>query len=321
MQKIKELHHSGSLFPFGIYKGTVDQPSTKLWDGNGSLFSSRRTSRKSWIFIGAGDADLFVGFAIVDAGFLSKAFAYVYDLKNNKLIEDGINIPLGFPNNFDPNLLSEWKLKNFCIRTENGIMRAIYYGKKFSLNLEIALNENGLSFICPSENSRPFHYTFKNSLLNVNAEWNDGKTMHKRENLSGAIDFSKGYPPRNTFWNWTSFMGKTDDGRAVGINLVDGFNGNMENVLWIENRHHFFGKMLYDYQPPINSSKWEVNSVDASLQLRLEPKGSRNENINVLLMKSKFTQVYGPMSGFFKEDDKIVNLEGFGVMEEHEALW
>jgi hypothetical protein len=66
---------------------------------------------------------------------------------------------------------------------------------------------------------------------------------------------------------------------------------------------------------------WEVNSVDASLQLRLEPKGSRNENINVLLMKSKFTQVYGPMSGFFKEDDKLVNLEGFGVMEEHEALW
>jgi hypothetical protein len=103
--------------------------------------------------------------------------------------------------------------------------------------------------------------------------------------------------------------------------LVDGFNGNMENVLWIEDRHHFFGKMLYDYQPPINSSTWEVNSVDASLQLRLEPKGSRNENINVLLMKSKFTQVYGPMSGFFKEDDKIVNLEGFGVMEEHEALW
>ena len=79
--------------------------------------------------------------------------------------------------------------------------------------------------------------------------------------------------------------------------------------------------MLYDYQPPINSSKWEVNAADASLQLILEPKGARKENINVLLMKSKFTQVYGPMSGFIKEDGDIVKIDGFGVMEEHEALW
>jgi hypothetical protein len=320
MQKIHELHKSGSLYPYGIYDGTVDQPSTKLWDGNGSITSPRRTKRKSWIFIGAGDEDIFIGFAIADAGFLSKAFAYVYDLKNNKLIEDGIDIPLGFPNSFDPNLLSEWKLKNFCISTQNGIMKAAYSGKIFGLNLEIELNDNGLSFICPSKNSRPFHYTFKNMLLNVKAEWNDGKILHKRD-LLGAIDFSKGYPPRHTFWNWTSFMGKTDDGRTVGLNLVDGFNGNIENVMWIDGKHRMYGKMLYDYQPPINSSKWEINAADASLQLVMEPKGARKENINVLVMKSKFTQVYGPMIGFYKEDGKQINISGFGVMEEHEALW
>ena len=161
MQKLKELHHSGSLHPFGVYSNLIDQPSTKLWDGNGTVFSPRRTKRKTWLFIGAANADLFIGFAIVDAGLLSKAFAYIYDLKNNKLLEDGIDVPLGFPNSFDPNLFSEWKLKSFCIKTENGIMQASYSGKKFSLNLEIELNENGLSFICPSKNERPFHYTYK----------------------------------------------------------------------------------------------------------------------------------------------------------------
>ena len=321
MQKIQELHKSGSLYPYGIYSGTVEQPSTRLWDGNGSINSPRRTKRKSWIFIGAGDADIFIGFAIVDAGLLSKAFAYVYDLKNNKLIEDGIDIPFGFPANFDPNLMSEWKLKNFCISTENGIMKASYSGKKFGLNLEVELNDNGLSFICPSKNTRPFHYTHKNMLLKVKAQWNDEKSYHTREELYGAIDFSKGYPPRHTFWNWTSFMGKSEDGRAIGLNLVDGFNGNIENVLWIDGEHRILGKMLYDYQPPIATSKWEVNAADASLQLIMQPNGARKENINVLLMKSKFTQVYGPIEGFIRENDKLVKISGFGVMEEHEALW
>lgn len=321
MQKIKELHQSGSLHPIGIYSGVVEYPSTKLWDGDGSLTSPRRISRKSWIFIGAGNEDVFIGFAIVDAGFLSKAFAYVYDLKNNKLIEDGIDVPMGFSNDFDPNLLTEWKLKNFSIRSENGFLKANYSGKKFGLSLEVELDEKGLSFICPSENPRPFHFTHKNMLLKVKALWNEGKKFHSRDQLYGAIDFSKGYPPRHTFWNWTSFMGKAEDGREVGLNLVDGFNGNIENVMWIDDRHQVFSKMLYDYQPPINSSKWEVNAADASLQLVLYPKGARKENINVVLMKSRFTQVYGPMSGFFRENGKLIKISGFGVMEEHEALW
>ena len=321
MQKLKELHHSGSLHPFGVYSNLIDQPSTKLWDGNGTVFSPRRTKRKTWLFIGAANADLFIGFAIVDAGLLSKAFAYVYDLKNNKLLEDGIDVPLGFPNSFDPNLFSEWKLKNFCIKTENGIMKASYSGRKFSLNLEIALNENGLSFICPSKKERPFHYTYKNMLLKAKASWTEGNVLVKNDELFGAIDFSKGYPPRHTFWNWTSFMGKTEDGREIGMNLVDGFNGNIENVMWIDGENRILGKMLYDYQPPIATSKWEVNAADASIQLTMLPKGARKENINVLLMKSRFTQVYGPIEGFIRENDKLVKVSGFGVMEEHEALW
>jgi hypothetical protein len=103
--------------------------------------------------------------------------------------------------------------------------------------------------------------------------------------------------------------------------LVDGFNGNIENIMWIDGEHRILGKMLYDYQPPIATSKWEVNAADASIQLTMLPKGARKENINVLLMKSRFTQVYGPIEGFIRENDKLVKVSGFGVMEEHEALW
>lgn len=307
--------------PFGIYQDIIEQPSTKIWDANGGLFSARRTQRKTWLFIGAGDADVFIGFAIVDAGLIAKAFAYIYDLKSNRLLEDSITLPLGFPAHFDPNLKSDWILKNFSISTEHNIMSAAYSGKKFSLKLQISLNNDGLSFVCPSASPRPFHYTYKNLLLPVKAEWTNRSEQYSRDNLLGGIDFSKGYPPRHTFWNWTSFMGYTEEGIPVGINLVDGFNDNIENALWIGEERVPLGKVLFDYQPPIESSRWEVNSVDATLQLSMQPLGARKENVNVLLMKSKFTQVYGPIKGQLIHNGKKVLLQGFGVMEEHEALW
>jgi hypothetical protein len=82
---MKHLHHSGSPISFGRYNGLIEQPSTKIWDGNGGVLSARRKQRKTWLFIGAGNPELFIGFAIVDAGLVAKAFAYIYDLKNNKL--------------------------------------------------------------------------------------------------------------------------------------------------------------------------------------------------------------------------------------------
>lgn len=318
---MKHLHHSGSPISFGRYNGLIEQPSTKIWDGNGGVLSARRKQRKTWLFIGAGNPELFIGFAIVDAGLVAKAFAYIYDLKNNKLIEDSITVPMGFAKDFDPNLHSDWKLKNFSISSDEGKMTAKYEGKKFQLSLEVELNKDGMSFMCPSQGSRPFHYTYKNLLLPTKATWvENGKEFHL-DNLQGGIDFSKGYPPRNTFWNWTSFMGQTEDGLPVGINVVDGFNDNIENVMWIGNEKISLGKMLYDYEPPLEDSKWEVNAADGSLQLIMQPLGARKENVNVLFLKSKFTQVYGPIMGKIKHNGVDKMLNGFGVMEEHEALW
>lgn len=320
--KIEEFHQSGVPHPFGVYQGLVEQPSTKVWDGKGGLFSLRRKARKTWLFIGANNANWAIGFAIVDAGVVAKAFVYVYNLETQELWEDGITVPMGFSSIFDPSLKTHWQLKNYEIRTEDGQMYATYKGKEFGLKMQVQLNDQGLSFICPSKNARPFHYTYKNLLLETEVAFEiDGQTTNISD-LKAGIDFSKGYPPRYTFWNWTSFMGQTEEGEAIGINLVDGFNGNIENAVWWgRGEQESLGKMLYNYGRPLESTPWEVQAADASLELRLEPRGARKENINVLLLKSKFTQVYGPIKGRIKKDDQWLNIWGYGVMEEHEALW
>ncbi len=321
--KVYQLHQSGVPHSFGAYQGLIDQPSTKIWDAKGGLLSPRRLTRKTWLFVGAQNASWAIGFAIVDAGLVAKAFVYVYNLETQELWEEDTTVPMGFSKNFDPGLKTHWQLKNYEIQTTGTEMTACYKGKNFKVNIKLQLkNDQGLSFICPSQGTRPFHFTYKNLLLDAEVDFELDGQLSKLQDLQASIDFSKGYPPRHTFWNWTSFMGQTEEGEPLAINLVDGFNDNIENAIWWpNNKHQQVGKVLYDYQPPLETNSWEVNAADASLQLRLDPKGARKEHINALLLKSKFTQVYGPMQGYIKKEQKQLKIWGFGLMEEHEALW
>ncbi|MDC0230633.1 DUF2804 domain-containing protein, partial [Aureispira] len=139
--------------------------------------------------------------------------------------------------------------------------------------------------------------------------------------LYGGIDFSKGYPPKHTTWNWTSFLGQLEDGTPVGINVVDQFNNNMENAVWLGQERILIGDVSYSYNKPLNKSEWSVRSLNGNMELNMSPNGSRKENINLKLIKSKFIQVFGMIEGKIKHEGTWKKLSGFGVMEEHEAIW
>ena len=124
-------------------------------------------AKKILDFLGAYSADILIGFAIVDAGYIGKAFCYVYFPKTGELIENGIDRPMGFPSKFDAGFRDDWQLGNYRIHTQaSGRMLFEYHGKKFQITLACQNNEQGLSFFCPSEGkNRPFHFTYKNLLL------------------------------------------------------------------------------------------------------------------------------------------------------------
>jgi hypothetical protein len=307
---------------FGIYNNVVPDTSTNVWDGSKGWKSPRRWQRKSWIFFGAYSADIFVGFAIVDAGFLGKAFCYVYRPKTGEILENGIDRPFAFEANFEANLESYWQLGQYEILTKKGQMHFNFLGKKFQLSMQCTHNEHGLSFICPSKGSnRPFHYTYKNLLLPTNIQLKQKGETQFFNNLQGSIDFSKGYPPKHTNWNWTSFSGYLEDGTPIGINVVDQFNQNMENVVWLGTERILIGNVGYQYNKPLAKSLWKVRSLNGDLELSMQAKGSRKENINIKFLKSKFTQVFGAIEGRIRHQGTWKKLSGYGVMEEHEAIW
>jgi hypothetical protein len=319
---IKQLAANKQKLQFGVFDGLINNTSTQQWDQSNQLLSPRRWHRKSWIFVGAYHPSIYVGFAIVDAGFLAKAFCYVYFPSTGKLIEHGIDRPFAFSKDFEANFNDSWKLGNYRINNSNEQLSFSYASKKFSLSIKGKNTKQGLSFICPSIGTkRPFHFTYKNQLISfdIRCEINGKKLQFKT--IPGSIDFSKGYPPKHTQWNWTSFMGQLEDGTPLGINVVDGFNNNMENVVWLGTERILIGPVCYQYKQPLEHSLWKVDALDGNLSLSMQGIGNRKEHINLRFLKSKFVQVFGSIQGRIRYQGNWKKFSGQGVMEEHEAIW
>jgi len=310
-----------TVVPFGIYDDLIKNVDTSSVDKQGFVAKKRRTERKAWIFVGVFSPELICGLAIVDAGMVATAFSYFYSFKDSLFEEDKITVPLGFPTDFNPNLDSEWKLGNYLIKTENGKMKLQYVGK-YKLYMELENTANGVSIVAPSKGDRPFNFTYKNVCLPVKVQINKGNTnTYATSGKYGSIDFTKGFPPRETIWNWLSFIGITESKKSIAVNLVDRFNNNMENILWIDGQKTSLSSATFSMQAPYDKSDWNITTQDGILKCHLSPCGARSENINALVMKSKFIQPFGTLDGSVMIDGKEEKFTAIGVAEDHHAIW
>jgi len=315
------LLKSGRSLPYGVYNGLIKSPFTSYWDTEGSFLAKRRrTQRKAWIFFGVYSPELFAGIAVVDAGMVSTAFAYLAVPAENIFIEDKMTLPLGFAEKFDPAMETEWTLGKFNIKTSGGQMIFTSRGK---LKLDIVAETNadaGLSFVCPSTD-RPFNFTYKNLPMQVACKASYLGKSYEIAGKYGAIDFTKGYPPRETRWNWMSLIGELEDGTALGINLVDHFNNNIENAAWIGEKKVLLGEAQFSMQTPLDKNKWQIDTRSGSLHLIFTPLGARSEKLDMVVMKSLFTQPYGTFEGVMTVNGQQLKLKGQGVVEDHYAKW
>jgi hypothetical protein len=307
--------------PFGVYDDLITNVDTSVYDKQGFVTKKRRTERKAWVFFGVFSPDLICGIAIVDAGMVATAFSYFYSLKDGVFEEDKTTVPLGFANDFNPNLNSEWKLGNYQIITENGKMKLQYTGK-YKMFIEAENNANGASIVAPSNVGRPFNFTYKNTCVPVKVQINNGGvSTYATSGKYGSIDFTKGYPPRETIWNWLSFVGITETEKIIAVNLVDRFNGNMENILWVDGQKTILSNAIFSFQKPFDKTDWIIETTDGILNCHLTPHGARSENLNALIMKSQFIQPFGTLDGTVLIDGKQERFTAYGVVEDHHAIW
>jgi Domain of unknown function (DUF2804), C-terminal len=137
--------------------------------------------------------------------------------------------------------------------------------------------------------------------------WIDGR--ERPLDARAVIDDTAGYHPRHTRWRWSAGVG-TANRRPVAWNLVEGLNdaaSGSERTVWIDGEP--------SETPP---SRFAVNlaSVD---ELCFHPEAELRNDQNLLLVRSRYRQLFGTFSGALPGG--LTLTEGYGVMEHHDVWW
>ena len=129
-----------------------------------------------------------------------------------------------------------------------------------------------------------------------------------------VVDVSAGYHPRHTAWNWSAGVGRLDDGRSVGWNLVTGIHDSAESserTVWVDG--------VPAEAPPVEFAD-DLSAIrSADGELAFEGWAAREDRTNLLLMRSHYRQPFGTFEG--RLPGGLGLAEGYGVMEDHEVWW
>ena len=300
----------------GRYLGAIADLSTAAWDSGGR----RRLQRKGWMYFSASTERFSLGYAIVDAGLVATAFVYLHDRQSGRLVEEKATVPFGFPAAHAPDWRRPWRLASgggeWAIDFDAARGWAVrHQGTRLSVDLSVERGGPGLTAIANAP-GRPFAHTWKLCALASRLRFTlDGESHDVAS--SSALDFTLGYPPRSSLWNWASLDGVRDDGVKVGVNLVAHYMNGLENGLWLGDRLIPLAQATFDYDPARLLGDWRVKSVDGQVDVVFKPDGQRAEHLNALWLKSRFAQPFGRWQGQIAG----VAARGCGVVEEHAALW
>jgi len=326
---------------FGAYRGAV--PAVR-WDAlagpfaRGSLY--RRLHHKAWHYASIAGERVVVTLAIVDIGIAVSAFAYVFDRATKTLLAE--RSWTGLPGRAS---VSPLPTLGSCARFATGKTRlaiesvagsapragedaastalphryrAIIDDGDLQLRAELVARElPTLCAIAPIEGGVA-NCTHKSPGFATAGHVAIGARRFELEGANGALDHTSGLLARDTRWRWASASGAD-----VALNLIEGFNGPIENVLWLDGAIVPVGAVRFDYAARDPLAPWRITSADGRLELAFEPEGARRQDKDLVLAKSWYVQPIGVFRGRLRQDNGATRELGplIGVTEDHRALW
>lgn len=315
----------------GTYAG---MPQTLAWDGLAGTFHRsawwRRFHHKRWYYVGLGNAQCFIGLAIVDIGWTNTAFVYVFDRARRELLLDascdglpGLTAAVaGHPLTAGE---SWFRFKGMELRispdTAGSLQVQARVGEKLQLQARLTpgATVQPMTAIGPIADGGCAHATVKSTALRVQGQARLGERTLELGDAVASFDYSNGLLARDTQWRWASAHSE-----AVGFNLQEGYFGTQENVLWVQGTPYRLGAARFDFQPQNPLSPWHVHTDDGLLDLHFTPEGARQESKNLLVAASYYIQPVGNFRGQvrpFADADPIAIDGLLGVTEDHRSKW
>ncbi|MBU1344896.1 MAG: DUF2804 domain-containing protein [Proteobacteria bacterium] len=330
-----------SAIPHGAWSGEFNHPDTRgLLNLQDDCLSFKRFREKRWCYMGIIHPDIIFGCAVIHLGYIASAFAFGFDRQQKKMIQHSqVFVPLGqvrYDQNPETGVCSYKGLWNRLILTHDKNkgkkkIHARFYrpGRSLSADLDVIEPDGGISpmnFLMLMKDNRSA-FTTKIAGLKARGQI----TLHKKcfdlasENTFAVFDWTHGFYPRKTSWNWACGAGFADDGTRVGFNFSSGVyeNGLLENTVWINGTPFKTGDIIFTYDPSNPENSWQIKTKDDLINLKFKPEGIRRANDNLGIIKSRFIQPCGSFEGSIQTMGKIIlhlSCVG-GVVEEHFAKW
>lgn len=267
---------------------------------------------KRWQFAAIASEDHLVSAAVAHFGYLGYAFAYCWDRETGKLRKFKHIVPgavgITVASAPDEGASAFWSPLDAVTFDPVGNRLEV---RAWDWRAEIDFDGDAQAFdaawAIPSAGG---HRTRKRMGEGAGGTlWLDGKPRELKGR--GLKDWSRGQLARETSWRWAAGAGMVGD-KVVAWNLRTGFDDptEVENAVWVDGEPVSVGRATIE-----PGGSWRVEA--GPLVLQFSPDGEHREDLNLLLLASRYTQPWGRFDG--KWDGRP--LTGYGVVEDHWARW
>ena len=289
----------------------------------------RRFHHKRWRYVALATEEIFCGIAIVDLGWATSSFAYVFERASKKEL-------VAFSQDGLPGLSA-----NISAQPMHGAnCRFAFAGKRIafqhlanSSRYELQLRAGGFEIDAMLDASQAapallavgeiaggsVHATQKSAGLALQGQVRCAGRRFDLQGGIGSFDYSNGMLQRDTAWRWASAH-QAD----LGFNLQQGYFAAQENALWLDGQVYPLGQAHFEYDAAQADAEWQIWTEDGLLQLQFIPEGARRQNKNLGVAISRYLQPIGCFSGWVKPHAAaaarpVVQL--VGVTEDHFSRW
>lgn len=291
------------------------------WAGAGPGRLWRLRHWKRWQYASSVGDEHVAALAIVDLGWATSAFAYLFDRRAGRLLAD---LSLEGPPRLTGRVAdhvgvgarSAFRFGGASLAIEHAPDGWLVSVQGRGLTIEATLEAGqGAATVCAIARvpGGLASCTHKAHGLRVRGTARAGGEAFDLAGSLAALDHTSGLLARRTAWRWVSVASP-----GLAINLVDGFQEPLENAVWHHGRIEPLPPVRFERDVANPLSTWRVRSDDGSVDLVFRPEGVRSQSKDLVFAASRFVQPIGTCTGTVLGRD-VGRLSG--VLEDHEARW
>jgi hypothetical protein len=305
----------------GAYRGHMREIRwDRLVGADRRGFLWRLAHAKSWHYVSVAGPRAVLAVAIIDAGYAASCFAYLFDRTSRTLLADlssmgapGLSVSVAGTAGEGAESRFRGPRLSVGLARKGLTWRLAINAPRLQATVELdATNEPPTLCAVARIEKGVANCTHKTACLPARGEAIANGVRISLDGHTGALDHTSGLLARETVWRWANAAGP-----QVGLNLVEGFNGPVENVVWQDGELHKVGAARILHDDGVDAA-WKVTTDDGAVDLVFTPEGARREDKNLVVARSRYVQPIGTYRGTIR-GRQVTDL--VGVTEDHLAVW